>query len=528
MADNVQMVPFIGGSYERSARFVSAQRTVNFIPETTGPNARTDLVLVPTPGETVLATVADGDACRALYWSSTGPNGQPCLWGVFGSTVYRWRSLGAPPVACSGAVAVGTGRVSVADDGYMLVIADGSALWGVDLTATDGALALTPVDLPEIAGATVRPSTVVYIASRFVINDTNPDAEARNAFLFSNLAPTMGNIEFVIHGTTTAQQYLAEYSADAIETIVVNDGRLYILGPNSYEIWAPGANSDTGDDPFDWVSGATAEIGIQAPESAAQIGDFVFWLGGSAAGRNGVYMAQGLRTPVRISTNALERRIADCTSSSAAIGFAYTDEGHTFYCLTFDADGLTCVFDVSTQLWHERVSKNWTTGDETAWIPRYPVNAFGQRLLWGTSDGRLAEMDHSHGRSIDAATGNADKPTVRRRVGPVLWSAMKRVIIRDLAVDMEVGTTPELLPEIPGDVTPNSQNPRAMIKVSGDGGYTWSGSTWRSFGRQGNYAKTVHWQNLGWGRSFVVDLSFSEDFPFTVAGLRVGAEETAL
>jgi len=531
MAGGVQMVQFVGGSYAPAARFVSAQRTVNFVPEKTGPDARTDLVLAPTPGESIACSWKSGEPCRALHWSSTGPNGQPCLWGVFGSSVYRWTTIGenVTPAQCTGSIVSGTGRVSIADNGYVLAIADGSTLWVVDLSAADGALALSAVALPEVSGAPVRPSVVAYIASRLVINDANP-GEGRNVFLFSNLNGTTATLSFAIPGTTppAPQYYSAQYSADPIEGIVANNGRLYIVGPNSYEIWAPGANSDTGDDPFDWVSGATSEIGTQAPASVAQIDECVFWLGGSAAGRNAVYMLQGLRQPVRVSTNALERRIAESSTSSAAIGFCYADEGHKFYCLTFDADGLTVVFDVSTQLWHERSSRNWTTGEDGAWLPRFPVNGFGQRLFWGTTDGRIAELTHGTGRMIDAATGNADKPAVRRRVGPVLWSALKRVTVRDLAVDMETGTTPELAPEIPGDLTPNSQNPRAMLRVSGDGGYTWADLSWRSFGRQGNYGQTVHWQNCGWGRSFVVELSFSEDFPFTVAGLRIAAEESAL
>ena len=531
MDQRATMVPFVGGSFAYHARFVSDQRTVNFYPETMpdGQNARVPQLLAPTPGESIVGSWKCGEPCRALHWAATGPNGQPCLWGVFGSSVYRWTTIGGnvTPAKCTGSIVSGTGRVSIADNGYVLAIADGSTLWVVDLTAADGALALVSAPLPSMAGATVRPSVVAYIASRFVINDANPGAQ-RNVFLFSNLNSQMpgqtGEIEFVIHGTTQANYYTAQYSADAIDAIVVNDGRLYVLGSSSYEIWAPGANADTGDDPFDWVSGATAEIGTQAAGSVAQIGDFVFWLGGSASGRNGVYMSTGLKQPVRVSTNALERKIANMAASSAAIGFCYTDEGHTFYCLTFDADGLTVVYDVSTQLWHERSSRNWTTGEDGAWIPRYPVNGFGQRLFWGTDDGRLAELDHSHGRMIDAATGLADKPAVRRRIGPVLWSATNRVAVRDLAVDMEIGTTPELAPETPGDLTPNSQNPRAMLRVSRDGGYTWGNRNWRSFGRQGAYEKTVRWKNLGWGRSFVVELSFSEDFPFVVAGLRLGVE----
>ena len=300
MAAGVQMIPFVGGSYAPHARFISAQRTVNFVPEVTGPDARVDLVLAPTPGETVVKRdFANGQPCRGLHWSSTGPDGQPCLWGVFGTKVYRWSSIDDDPVEIPDEITAGSGRVSIADNGYVLAIADGSILWAVDLTAADGSLALKTADLPEAAGETVRPSIVEYIASRFVINDTNPNAAARNIFLFSNLNAQMpgsgaNEISFAIPGTSpeAPQYYSAEYSADPIVSMVVNEGRLWLLGPNSYEAWAPGANSDTGSDPFDWVSGATADIGTQAPGSLAQIADYVFWLGGSSTGRNGVYMVK--------------------------------------------------------------------------------------------------------------------------------------------------------------------------------------------------------------------------------------------
>lgn len=545
MAESVTMVPFVGGSYDLSARYVSPQRTINFYPENTAQSsgARVPQLLASTPGEKCLATVSeDGYACRGMHWSSTGPDGSPCLWAVFGRTLYRYKHApgaeNSVPEEVAGAIASGSNAVSMADNGYVLAIADGTHLWVCDLLEAEANnLQLKAVTLPKMGESEIEvmPSMVAYISARFVINNydtTNP--AARNVFLFSNLNSQMPGsaanaISFEIPGveSAAAQYYSAEYSADPIDAMVVNEGRLWLLGPNSYEVWAPGANSDTGDDPFDWVSGATADIGIQAPESLAQIADYVFWLGGSASGRNGVYMASGLRPPQRVSTNALDRRIAEIASSKAGVGFCYTDEGHVFYCLTFEAAKWTIVYDVSTQLWHERSNRNWETGEDGAWIPRFPVTGFDERLFWGTSDGQIVELDHASGKMIDAATGLADKPAVRRRIGPVLWSADKRIVVRDLYVDMEVGTTGEVKPEPVGSIVPNSQNPKAMLSVSRDGGNTWGPSRWRSFGRQGNYTKTVHWLNLGWGRSFVASLAISEDFPFTVSGLRVGIEECA-
>jgi len=45
MAEGVTMVPFVGGSYDLSARFVSPQRTVNFYPENTSSEARVQQIL---------------------------------------------------------------------------------------------------------------------------------------------------------------------------------------------------------------------------------------------------------------------------------------------------------------------------------------------------------------------------------------------------------------------------------------------------------------------------------------------------
>lgn len=524
MAEGVTMIPFAGGSYAYQARFVSAQRSVNLYPENAaeGGAGRVGVVLAPTPGETREVTISTGQPCRGLWWSSTGPGGLPTLWGVFGDSVYRWganQQVGAmeQPVRLSGNIGSG-GAVSIADNGFVIAIADGTSLWIADLTADDADLALRAVQLPSLGGEVVKPSFVVFLASRLIINATSAsNAALRNLFLFSNLNGTFpasdpNALRFTIQGTTAAQYYSAESSADPILSIAVAEGRLWLFGPTSYEVWGVSAD-ETGDDPFGRIAGSANSIGTLAALSVAQIGGTVFWLGGAGKGRNQVFQADGMSPPVRVSTNALERRISQIVAASEAIGFAYADEGHLFYVLTFDSEGLTIVYDAATQLWHERSSRNWDDGTDGAWKPRFPVVGYDQKLFWGSDAGDLVTLDPETGTDL------AGEPILRRRVGPVLWSSDRNVVIRDCVLGMEAGTTPELQGQ--------SANPRAMLRISRDGGNTWHECGWRSFGRQGDYGRQVKWQNLGMGRSLVCDVEFSENFPFVLASMRVSVEECA-
>ncbi|MFE1676613.1 hypothetical protein ACFMJE_18460, partial [Acinetobacter baumannii] len=66
-----------------------------------------------------------------------------------------------------------------------------------------------------------------------------------------------------------------------------------------------------------------------------------------------VYRAVGY-TGKRISTHAIEYAIQSYSTITDAIAFTYQQEGHSFYVLTFPTADKTWVFDVSTELWHER------------------------------------------------------------------------------------------------------------------------------------------------------------------------------
>jgi hypothetical protein len=495
------IVPFIGGSYEYRSKGVSVQRTLNLYPENIENNeGKVNQTLVYTPGSVNVATIGTDTTaiCRGFWYSSTGPTSRSLLYTAYGNKVYRVN----PDLTIIelGDIASGTGPVQISDNGFVLVVADGVNLYQLDLLASDVTAPSTwaQVSLPFLAGTTtpLRPSQVQFLNQRFIINSQ------RGEFYFSELAST----EFYASGDINQQNfYSAESNADIIKTIQVVGNRLWLFGERSYEVWS--GTGTTNDDPFSFMQGSASGMGVQSERSVGTIYESVFFLGASDAGINTVFMSQGLNMPQRISTNALENTISTISDAQGAIGWCYYNEGHIFYVLTFPNADRTFVFDVSTNLWHERSTRDWTTTTDIAWEPLFAVTAYNEVYHGSVLNNRLLKLDSNKYTDAD------DKPIVRQRITPIYMSDFNPVKIREFFLDLEVGTTP-LLAGL-------GRDPQVVLDVSRDGGYTWINYDWRSIGAQGDYTETVKWSNLGSGRAIAVRLTFSDPSPIVLYGARL-------
>lgn len=497
-------VPFIGGSYEYRSRGVSPQRTINLYPEKVESGGKTDMVLVYTPGEVLVSTIGvDTDATiRGFWYSSTGPDSISVLYACYGDRVYRiLRDFTYVEI---GQVAIGTGPISICDNGFDLVVADGTALFRADLLAEDSLVADTwaQVDLPYLTGTEIpiRPSQVAFLQNRLIINSQ------RNEFYFSNLASTVFTDEFGV-----ANFYSAESSADTISAMIALNGRLLLLGERSYEFWSSGGDSNN--DPLSFINGSSSDIGILAPRSISALNDNFFWLGSSNAGRNTVYMVNGMNKPIRISTNAIEYELNSLSDTVGAVGWSYYEQGHLFYVLGFATARKTFVYDVNTNLWHERMTRDWNTGEDLAWEPQIAVTAYNDVYFGSLNGNRLLRLDP------EKYTDYNDRPIVRKRISPIYYANYSPVTIRELYIDMEVGTTP-LLATL-------GRDPQCMLRVSRDGGNTFVSYDWRSIGLQGEYTQSVKWSNLGSGRSFAIELTFSDPSPIVIYGARLAIQESS-
>lgn len=503
---NTAVVPFIGGSYEYRSGGISSQRTLNMFVENIEDNSgKAQRSLVYTPGSEVVVSIgSDTNAvCRGFWTSSTGPDNRSLLYTCYGDKIYRINPDFS--VIEFGTVALGTGPISICDNGFKLVVADGVNLYEADLKADDITLPSTwqGVNLPYLGGTTepIRPSQVRFLNQRFIINSQ------RGEFYFSELAST----EFYANGDINQQNfYSAESNADAINSLMVVGNRLWLFGERSYEVWS--ATGTSNDDPFSFMQGSASGIGVQSPRSVAKIDESVFFLGSSDAGANTVFYSNGLNQPKRISTNALENTFSEIADPQGAIGWCYYNEGHTFYVLTFENAKRTFVYDVSTGLWHERSTRNWETGEDIAWEPLFGVTAYNKVYHGSVLSNRLLLLNPNKYTDAD------DNPIIRQRVSPVYHTDFNPAKIREFYLDMEVGTTP-LLAGL-------GRDPQVVLDISRDGGKTWVNYDWRSIGQQGDYKQAVKWTNLGSGRSLVVRVTFSDPSPIVLYGARITVQES--
>ena len=255
---------------------------------------------------------------------------------------------------------------------------------------------------------------------------------------------------------------------------------------------------------FDVIPGSLIEQGTSAAFSPVNLDNTVYWLGGDERGAAIVWKAEGY-TPKRVSNHAIEFAMQGYSTISDAIAYPYQDQGHSFYVLYFPTADATWVFDVATQMWHERGF--FTAGSFEAHHSRNHTFVFNKHLVGDWDSGNVYEM------SIDFLD---DAGTSIRRVrrAPHISNEQKWIFYNKLQVDVEVGLgpTPPLL-----DGGGNPRDPQLMLRWSNNGAKTWSNIHTRGFGKTGEYNKRAIWRRLGRSRDRIFELSETDAVPVRIA-----------
>lgn len=310
-------------------------------------------------------------------------------------------------------------------------------------------------------------------------------------------------------------------AADAWKAMLVDGNRqIWLIGEETGEV-----HYDTGTEPtpFQPIPGAVFGYGIIAPFSLKSAGDRVIWLSRSSNGAGIVVSARGY-TPEPISTSAVETAIAGYARTASiadAEALVYQQEGHTFYCLSFPSVGRTWVYDLKTQVWHERGAWNSTANDYDVWAPSAHMYAFGQHIVGDRLGGLLFTMDVSAGYGLDT-TGT---PIRRVRIPPALWRDpdVRRMFVSRLQVFPQpgLGTVP---------ATSQGYDPLMMLRVSTDG-RTWSDERTASAGKMGVFDNETVWNRLPSSQMlWVPELSVTDPIPWRVMGADIditGARKSA-
>lgn len=158
----MQPVPLKGGAYQARSLIASAQRCVNLYPETNPEGSPFPFTYYPTPGLRMWCEAVATGAARGGWRAS---NGQ--LFAVSGQNVYYVDSTGVEHLL--GTIAAGTTPVSMADNGLVLILVDGtSAGYAIDLTTHEFGSIVSAGSNAETAffGA----DRVEYVDTYFVFN----------------------------------------------------------------------------------------------------------------------------------------------------------------------------------------------------------------------------------------------------------------------------------------------------------------------------------------------------------------------
>lgn len=464
---------FIGPAYQAESWKASAQRAVNLYPEG---DPEKGMVYYPAPGHTTLGTLGSSPV---LAMEPT-PNG---LVVVTADSVHFVSDIQAGAFVNAVQVgATGSAYAIVAQAGNQVMMVNGNQGFSFDRTAA--VPTLTTISAPAFP---VNPQSCAALDGYFIVHGPNSD----QFFWSSPFDPQTWNaLDFAS----------AENLNDKLRRAIVVERELYLIGEQSTEIWA----TVGGDQVFDRIQGTFIPYGTVAPLSAGVIGQALLWLAQDDNGGAVVMQARGLQSK-RVSTHAIEQEIAGYSTLTDAYCITYQQNGHLFYVLTFPTAGKTWVYDLATQMWHERSSRvpDPSQPDQVApisyvereWRARCHAYFAGINLIGDSRGPTISQLSPS----IYSENG---VDMVCKRVSPHLTNKHEYVSCNAVEFVCQPGV---------GLTNGNAQDmaPQAMFRVSKDGGQTWGPQRMTSLGMAGQYNEIVKFRRNGRARDFVFELSMS-------------------
>lgn len=444
--------PFVGGDYNSRSPSFDAQRTINLYPEgSESKTSRSPSMLIGTPGLSLWANAGSGGVRGAIVFT------QAQAVFVIGSEVYSANTSGT--LTRIGTGITGSGPVSMASNGTKIMMVNGPNGYIIDPVAGTTNI----ITSPNFYGS----DAVDFCDGYFVFNKTGT-----GQFQISQLYGTdIGALDFAT----------AEGSPDNLVTLIVDHREIWLLGRVSTEVWIDNGDVDF---PFARIQGAFLEVGCAAAHSVAKMDNSIFWLANDERGYGTVQRAAGY-TPQRVSNHAVEYAINQYSRIDDAIAYTYTQEGHSFYVLSFPTADATWVLDASNGQWHERSYRYPSTGLFGRHRSNCQINFAGETLVGDWENGNIYIM------SLDVYTDNGE-PIRSERVCPHIASDGKLAFHHMLEVFMQ-----------PATGLSGGAAPQAMLQWSDDGARTWSNEHWVSIGKIGEYKTRSRWSRLGRSRDRV-------------------------
>lgn len=455
------MIPFVGPSYHLDLPKVDAQRSINLYPSVVeSGNGKSRMILRSIPGLVhQFSLIGEIRGMRAV---------ENRLFVVAGNSLVELFQNNTSTVL--GTLITTSGPVSLTNGTEQLVIVDGQ--YGYVLTlATDSFEQITD-------DAFFQSNRTDFLDGYFIFAKTGTQQ-----FQISEIDDAR-----LIDGLDFAS---SQSQPDPIIGHLVDHSELWLFGSQSCEIWI---NSGGADFPFDRNRGAVIETGCVGAFAMCKTADTVVWVGQDQDGGGIVYAAKGY-SPQRVSTLAIERMLGASTNLSLATMWAYQQDGHAFVCINAPGLSTTLVFDVQSNMWHERAEL--VSGEYAPHRANWHAYIWGNQYV-GSSDGRIYTFSRT-------TYQNAGDILVRDRISPHQFGQNYEMIPFSLfELDIEMGVTGE-----------------CMLRYSNDGAVSWGSFIRRSLGEIGNRLARLRWLRLGSARQRTWHIRCTDNVPFNIIGANV-------
>lgn len=277
----------------------------------------------------------------------------------------------------------------------------------------------------------------------------------------------------------------AEAAPDDLVGMKVDHRQLILFGEKTTELWE---NTGASGFPFQRSINGLVEQGCLNGRTIAKLDNSVYWLADDFTVRR----LEGI-TPIRVSQHAVEEQFRTKQVSTAQ-AYTYRQNGHMFYVLGF-SDG-TFVYDVTTQLWHERETYN-----DDHWLATSHASAFDKELVGDAESGKIGELD------VDTYADQGVTQLVSFTYQPI-YAEQQRAFHDRLEIVFEPGV---------GLTTGQGSDPEVMMEYSDDGGLTYDFLPRKKPGKIGEYLDRVIWNALGSARQRVYRGSLSDPVKLSIA-----------
>lgn len=449
-------LPLHSGGYKGDSLNLSSFRCVNLYPEKIiGDSSK--VALIGTPGFNLLTSVGIGPHRGVVEHLGNA-------YFVSGNEVIKYDVNGAKTTL--GTISTSAGIVSMSSNGIS----------GGQFTITDGT-----------SGYTCDGTTVTLITdAQYLASPTkNCFIDGYTATVFNNTDYFMLSDAYDSTSYTTTFKARGERDPDKLRNCAANNRQLWLFGETTTEIWYNSGNPM----PFDPLPNGFVEVGIHAPDSLANIGNLgLMWMAQDKKGKGQVIHALGFNAR-EITTPTILSEWRTYSRLDNAVAFTYQEAGHTFYVLTFPTDNKTWVYDLTTELWHER---------QAGQVGRVRASSYiyfnGKHIVGDFENGNIYEM------SVGVYTDNTD---YIHRYFTTSHIAENGETIRHNYLDLEaeVGV---------GLANGQGSTPDIWMDYSDDGGHLFNNKRFATLGIGGTFSQQIRWPFLGNSSNRVYRVGTSE------------------